>query len=107
MKAYVRANRKWQEVEINTMSVAGKSGARPPSMDDNMAWLSGIEEVHGLKRFTENIVDFDHPLIGYLALVSSNTDFFGSADAVKFVIEDCHGKTLNLQAELPPSKKCD
>ena len=107
MKAYVRVDRKWQEVEINTMSVAGKSGARPPSMDDNVAWLSGIEEVHGLKRFTENIVDFDHPLTGYLALVSSNINLFSSADAVKFVIKDCHGKTLNLQAELPPSKKFD
>lgn len=104
MKAYIRSNRVWHEVNINTMSKAGQPGARHPSMDDNKVWLSGIEEVPGLKRFTENVVEFDHPLTGYLALVSPDAALFESADEVKFVIEDCHGKTLTLRAELPPGR---
>ncbi len=105
MKPYVRSNRKWHEVKINMMSVAGKPGARPPGMDDTQAWLSGIEEVSGLKRFTDNIVEFDRPLTGYLALVSPDVSLLESADAVKFLIEDCHGKTLTLQANLPRGER--
>ncbi len=101
LKASVRSDRTWFEVEVHTMTVAGRPGARPPGMNDNETWLCGIEEVEGLKRYTDNTIDYDHPLTGYLALVTPSCEVLHSADSVRFKIEDCHGRSLTVETKLP------